>query len=880
MPKEDWLERWSPRVPAHRLRTSVEIERRAPPPVSVVAAEIAPLDTLFPDDDETDEDAVIRQLAAESAKLRGIPVGSKEFARGLSLQSINLAWQATFEMLKGSFTATDDRIANNVHRRAAIRMLFRVRRAMVDQVSAVEEADSVPVTTAVSTAQELRLAVKAWGRTLEQLEELLTSTDQEKGERQKERFHSVGLHAVASKQQDAAQGKPQTVHGYAWKMARVLLTNYSKHGERTARDGGSVADLLSERVVELDLTGLSEFLHSGVFERDEDEPRLGGGLLLGMQAAICLNPALKTIKLCGNALGQSAALMLWASVVSREVPTTLMLGFNSMPSSVADKFADWFDQEVSRSNGRLYIADLLGRPLDDALAISEALQLSKQAWVDPELFNTILRAHANESLRFELLKDAETTPRSSAEDVLNGNAAAAPAPDQPPPPSLVSAENGTSPSKAAQPSVRRMDSRAIINTWPTRYDASDEFAFHKAEKHKDGIYGLYTERGLNPDRLERSLPREFEENHGGGWLPEWKYVAEQRARSKYPSTKGKAPNPSSIAEYTRDWMSDGLSLDDFVARQPEELAKLDGGGLNRCEVATLRLYTGPVFEAWNGWLRGVPYREGSTQKKVPKLSGEALTAWLAQNNWATSVAVLNNAVLKLSQITTPNVVYRGVREQHRRLPDYFLPEKPTSQSRFLAKSLAAGIKSPAIRRQQSSLRKGTFFAGGVEKAFMSTSEDPETAFKYSGPVDMPGAIFQIRFDLGTRAADVQWCSQYPAEKELLFAPYCSLTVDHVQEVGHCKLLLDVKATISTRRPNVDWCVELDSEPESKPVHPPEALGPFQPVALDFKSFAELSFFYRPDLQNCELPSGLEPSCVCPFASCFAVEPTFASSRDH
>eukprot|EP00325_Prymnesiales_sp_UTEX-LB-985_P017941 CAMPEP_0174751646 /NCGR_PEP_ID=MMETSP1094-20130205/100296_1 /TAXON_ID=156173 /ORGANISM="Chrysochromulina brevifilum, Strain UTEX LB 985" /LENGTH=70 /DNA_ID=CAMNT_0015957171 /DNA_START=1 /DNA_END=210 /DNA_ORIENTATION=- len=47
----------------------------------------------------------------------------------------------------------------------------------------------------------------------------------------------------------------------------------------------------------------------------------------------------------------------------------------------------------------------------------------------------------------------------------------------------------------------------------------------------------------------------------------------------------------------------------------------------------------------------------------------------AVNDWATSVAILNAAVLKLSQISQPAVVYRGVREDSRKLPDIFLPAR-------------------------------------------------------------------------------------------------------------------------------------------------------------------------------------------------------------
>lgn len=131
---------------------------------------------------------------------------------------------------------------------------------------------------------------------------------------------------------------------------------------------------------------------------------------------------------------------------------------------------------------------------------------------------------------------------------------------------------------------------------------------------------------------------------------------------------------------------------------------------------------------------------------------------------------------------------------------------------------------------------------------MSTSADVQTARKYSGPPRTPGAIFQIRFDMGTRGADVQWCSQYPAEKEMLFPPYCSLTTEHAQQIG-ANIMLNVKATVSTMRPNVSWCVEPDSKPPSNEAKVMPTLGPFEASPLDAKSFAEIEFIFKRETKS-------------------------------
>ena len=61
------------------------------------------------------------------------------------------------------------------------------------------------------------------------------------------------------------------------------------------------------------------------------------------------------------------------------------------------------------------------------------------------------------------------------------------------------------------------------------------------------------------------------------------------------------------------------------------------------------------------------------------------------------------------------------------------------------------------------------FAGGVERAFMSSTPSPEVAVKYSGN-EAAGSIFAIDFDMASRGAAIDWLSQFPHEKELLFPP--------------------------------------------------------------------------------------------------------------
>lgn len=64
----------------------------------------------------------------------------------------------------------------------------------------------------------------------------------------------------------------------------------------------------------------------------------GCSSLLGVQAALRLNPRLHLVKMVGNELGHSAAFVLWAALISRHAPTRLMLGFNSMPRTFARQY--------------------------------------------------------------------------------------------------------------------------------------------------------------------------------------------------------------------------------------------------------------------------------------------------------------------------------------------------------------------------------------------------------------------------------------------------------------------------------------------------------------------------------------------------------------
>jgi hypothetical protein len=100
----------------------------------------------------------------------------------------------------------------------------------------------------------------------------------------------------------------------------------------------------------------------------------------------------------------------------------------------------------------------------------------------------------------------------------------------------------------------------------------------------------------------------------------------------------------------------------------------------------IRLYTGKLYVPWNNALRGMAVTNKDPLKKEKLLQ------------WATCIAVLYEAIIILSLKTKPTTVFRGVNETlFGVLPDeFFSPEKSESG-----------------------------FAGGVEMAFMSTTEDKQ-----------------------------------------------------------------------------------------------------------------------------------------------------------
>ena len=107
-------------------------------------------------------------------------------------------------------------------------------------------------------------------------------------------------------------------------------------------------------------------------------------------------------------------------------------------------------------------------------------------------------------------------------------------------------------------------------------------------------------------------------------------------------------------------------------------------------------------------------------------------------------------MLKLGKLTTAATVYRGV--------SGLLPTEFWHPNRW-------GV------------------CGGVENGFMSTTLDRRVAMAYAGSGGA-SAVYEIRMGMVDRGADLSWLSQYPHEKEILFAPLTGIEVQQTRVVNN------------------------------------------------------------------------------------------------
>ena len=222
-----------------------------------------------------------------------------------------------------------------------------------------------------------------------------------------------------------------------------------------------------------------------------------------------------------------------------------------------------------------------------------------------------------------------------------------------------------------------------------------------------------------------------------------------------------------------------------------ELARLNGElshagfkqTVGKDEFIAARLYTGPMYLKYNSVLRGLLF--AFAQKSLEELC--------RGNKYATTLHVINSAIIKLSRLTQAAKVYRGV-------SGGVLPEACRTANAF-------GVK------------------GGVEGGFMSTTTDKTTASFYArGGADKSkhgsaAILFEAQMGMVDRGADVGWLSEFPHESEILFAPLTGMEVRGARVEGAMQVYevvltcnmasLTLEQVLSKRRKVVmDMCEQL------------------------------------------------------------------------
>ena len=237
---------------------------------------------------------------------------------------------------------------------------------------------------------------------------------------------------------------------------------------------------------------------------------------------------------------------------------------------------------------------------------------------------------------------------------------------------------------------------------------------------------------------------------------EWEFVFDPEEHKLYPHT----PYDKKKWPQNCDWKGDCGREPKKVGELTNEKVALDAK-LQKEEIISARLYTGPMYMLYNAALRGQPEDQA-----------------LRGNKYETTIFCIISCVTKLSKqskIPKDRLLYRGLGEMV--LSTEFWKEKDG-------------------------------FRGAVECGFMSTTAKRSVALKYSGKDEKRrGTIFEIaagRIDLG---ADLTWLSQYPGESEFLFPPLTCLEVVGQPRIQDGVVIFSLRANVNLKCSTLEQLVE-------------------------------------------------------------------------
>ena len=235
----------------------------------------------------------------------------------------------------------------------------------------------------------------------------------------------------------------------------------------------------------------------------------------------------------------------------------------------------------------------------------------------------------------------------------------------------------------------------------------------------------------------------------------WRQVLEQRGALSQHLLPGQE------AEYAREYAALSTLLAEYngpvAAAANQDLQQLVVNELQRLEVVVLRLYSGPMYKRYNDTARGQ-----------------------VKDAFPTTIALISSGLIKLSKVTVACKVYRGICGGQ--LPEAFY--KPN----------VFGVK------------------GGIERAFMSTTTELAVASEFAGSKGEGaiGVVYEMEMGMIDRGADLSIMSQYPAEKEILFAPLTGLEVKGTVQKGN---VLHIQTRLNTNL-KVQTMEEMQSKMKS------------------------------------------------------------------
>ena len=156
--------------------------------------------------------------------------------------------------------------------------------------------------------------------------------------------------------------------------------------------------------------------------------------------------------------------------------------------------------------------------------------------------------------------------------------------------------------------------------------------------------------------------------------------------------------------------------------------------------------------------------------------------------YVTTLHAINSGIIKLSKQTKACTVYRGVAGGV--LPEQFWTpnEHGVMGGIELGFARCSGARTPDWQVGASSATHSVPMSGQ-----MSTSTERDVALMYMKQSGKAAKmVFEIRMGMIDRGADVSLLSQFPGEKEILFAPLTGLEVASVPRVEGDVIVVELR----------------------------------------------------------------------------------------